>query len=202
MFNKRSLFYCRYRQCGCVNPQQWNSRLIYLPETEEMILAPLCNSSNTCYSDAGHIFLSSSLLMQEHCSYCPEQCSIIDFNIKNSLWKAPPIWLIDEIKQFVENSEIPLPQDWSINWRSHIDSSYLSVDLVHESTIIENFTQTATVTAIDVLSNVGGQTGLWIGVSFLSIMELAEMLFRLIQHQFRVVRRRYRRTYNKKKLAA
>ncbi len=81
------------------------------------------------------------------------------------------------------------PMDWSINWRSHIDSSYLSVELVHESTLVENYTQIATMTAVDVLSNVGGQTGLWIGVSFLSIMELAEMLYRLIRYQYHAFRR-------------
>ncbi|CAF4410788.1 unnamed protein product, partial [Adineta steineri] len=32
-------------------------------------------------------------------------------------------------------------------------------------------------------SNVGGQTGLWIGISFLSLMELAEMIYRLIRSQ-------------------
>jgi hypothetical protein len=45
------------------------------------------------------------------------------------------------------------------------------------------------MTSVDVLSNVGGQTGLWIGVSFLSIMELAEMLYRLIRYQYYVIRK-------------
>ncbi|CAF4034752.1 unnamed protein product, partial [Adineta steineri] len=81
------------------------------------------------------------------------------------------------------------PIDWSTNWRSHIDSSYLSVELIHESNLVENYTQTETMTAVDVLSNVGGQTGLWIGVSFLSLMELAEMLYRLIRHQYYAIRR-------------
>lgn len=96
---------------------------------------------------------------------------------------------MDDIKKFVENSQIPLPIDWLQNWRSHIDSSYLSVELVHESTVVENYTQTATMTAVDVLSNVGGQTGLWIGVSFLSIMELAEMFYRLIRYQYYGIRK-------------
>ncbi|CAF1442690.1 unnamed protein product [Rotaria sp. Silwood1] len=189
-----------YQQCGCINPIQWNSRLIFLPETKEMIMAPLCNTSDKCYSDAAHVFLTSSSLLDKYCSYCPQQCLVTDFNIKSSLWKAPPTWLMDDIKTFVENSEIPLPIDWSTNWRSYIDSSYLSIDLVHESTLIENYTQTATMSAVDVLSNVGGQTGLWIGVSFLSIMELAEMLYRLARYQYHTIRRPHNRTKDDSKV--
>ena len=64
--------------------------------------------------------------------------------------------------------------------------------------MIENLTQQPSMTAVDVISNVGGQTGLWIGISFLSIMEIVEMLFRLGRHQWgifsAVMGRKFRRT--------
>ncbi len=107
---------------------------------------------------------------------------------------------VPPVEKFVENSQIPLPIDWSTNWQSHIDSSYLSIDLIHESALVEQYTQTATMTAVDVLSNVGGQTGLWIGVSFLSIMELAEMIYRLIRYQYRVIRRTHSKTKDDSKV--
>jgi hypothetical protein len=165
-----------------------------------MVLAPLCNISDRCYSEAAHVFLTSPSLLEKFCSYCPQQCSITSFNIKPSIWKAPPTWLMNGIKKFVENSEIPLPADWSTNWRSYIDSSYLSVELIHESTLVENYNQTITMTAVDVLSNVGGQTGLWIGVSFLSIMELAEMFYRLIRFQYRVIRTAHKKNKDDSKV--
>jgi hypothetical protein len=56
------------------------------------------------------------------------------------------------------------------------------------------------MTAVDVLSNVGGQTGLWIGVSFLSIMELAEMLYRLVRYQYHAIRRIHHRTNDDSKV--
>ncbi|CAF3328727.1 unnamed protein product [Rotaria socialis] len=189
-----------YKHCGCIDPLQWNARWVFLPETEQMILAPLCNISNKCYSEAAYVFLTSSSLLEQHCSYCPQQCFITDFSIKNSLWRTPPAWLVDDIKRFVENSKIPLPHDWLTNWRSHIDASYLSIELVHESTRIENYTQAATLTAVGVLSNVGGQTGLWIGVSFLSLMELAEMLYRLARQQYHTMRRNCIRTSDESKV--
>ena len=39
-------------------------------------------------------------------------------------------------------------------------------------------------------SNVVGQTGLWIGISFVSVMEVVEMLYRLLRHECHVLKRR------------
>ena len=153
-----------------------------------MIVAPLCNVSDKCYASAAAVFFTSEPLMATYCAYCPPQCVVTSFNVNPSLWRAPPSWLMGDIKAFVERSGVPLPTDWTTGWRSHVESSYLSVELIHESSFVENYTQIATLTAIDALSNVGGQTGLWIGVSFLSLMELAEMLFRLVRYQVQIIR--------------
>lgn len=176
----------RYEQCGCINPKYWNARSILLPSTNKITVAALCNISDKCYSQTGYAFMTDSSLYAKYCSFCLPQCSVTSFHIQPSAWKAPPEWLQEDIKLFAENSGIPLPTDWSSKWRSHVDASYLSVELIHESSVVENYTQTPTLTAVDLLSNVGGQTGLWIGVSFLSLMELAEMLYRLIRNQCRI----------------
>ncbi len=97
---------------------------------------------------------------------------------------------MDGIKAFVENSSVPLPANWSTTWRQQIHANYLQVSVICETTVVENYTQIATIQLVDVLSNIGGQTSLWIGMSFLSMMELAEMLYRLIQYQYHVIRRR------------
>jgi len=65
----------------------------------------------------------------------------------------------------------------------------VAIDVVRESILIEKYTQHATMSKVDVLSNVGGQTGLWIGISFLSLMEVAELLYRLIRHQYHLFSR-------------
>lgn len=88
------------------------------------------------------------------------------------------------IKEFVENSSIPLPINWSEIWRTEIQNNYLAIEVARESSIVINYTQEATISLVDVISNVGGHTGLWIGLSFLSIMELLELLYRLAAFQF------------------
>jgi hypothetical protein len=97
------------------------------------------------------------------------------------------------IKQFVESSSIPLSANWSTTWPSEIQANYVALEVVCENTVVTNYTQQGTLGAVDVVSNVGGQTGLWIGISFLSLMEIAEMLYRLIRYQCNLFREKVRK---------
>ncbi len=109
---------------------------------------------------------------------------------------------MNDIKQFVESSSIPLPANWNTTWSSDIPANYVALEVVCENTRVTNYTQDATLTAVDVLSNVGGQTGLWIGISFLSLMEVAEMLYRLIRYQCYRVREKVRKRTHQQVTAA
>jgi hypothetical protein len=81
--------------------------------------------------------------------------------------------------------------DYSYAESSEIQANYIAVDVVCESTQVESYTQQPTIDAIALLSNVGGQTRLWIGISFLSLVEVAEMLYRLIRYQYHRIRVKY-----------
>ncbi|CAF0991743.1 unnamed protein product [Rotaria sordida] len=141
------------------------------------------------YNGADYGYLGLICYENQYCFECSDQCSIIDFLVQASSLIAPVPWQMDDIKRFVENSTIPLPENWSTTWHEHIHANYLAVDVVRETNIVENNTQTPTLTPVDVLSNIGGQTGLWIGISFLSIMEVIEMFYRLIRYECNVVQR-------------
>ena len=118
-------------------------------------------------------------------TYCPDrtiECSTTDFIIKSSSVAAPPAYLIDDIVRFVESTNVPLPANWSTSSSSEIQSSYLSLEVSYETTRTELYSEQPTFVPVDLVSNIGGQTGLWIGISFLSLMEIAEMIFRLIRY--------------------
>jgi len=100
-------------------------------------------------------------------------------------------------KEAVENLGIPLAANWSETWQTEIQNNYVAVDVVCETTVVETYTESASITIVDLISNVGGQTGLWIGISFLSLMELVEMLYRLIRCQWFVARKNIRKKYEK-----
>ena len=174
----------RYEQCQCVDPIQWNARFIIQRQTKEILLAPLCDRTNPCFRSALNRLLSSENLLNEFCSECSKQCSIIDYSLQISSFESPADWQLNGIKTFVENSSVPLPANWSTDWPNFIRQNYVSISLVRETTIVETKTQTAAQGPVDLLSNIGGQTGLWIGISFLSFMELLEMIYRLIRFEF------------------
>ena len=90
-----------------------------------------------------------------------------------------------------------MPADWSSTWREHISGNYLIVSVVRESSLVETNSQKAALGLVDILASIGGQSGLWIGISFLSLIEVMEVLYRLIQHQFCRLRDQYR---NKKEM--
>ena len=156
-----------------------------LPGANKVVLAPLCyaNAFNSCYTNAMNTFLNTRSLQEKYCADCSQECTIIEFPVQKSALASPLDWQFPGIKSFVENSTIPLPSDWSTAWREHIHRNYLAVSVVRETTTMENVTQSAQMTVVDVISNIGGQTGLWIGISFLSIMEFIEMVYRLIRYQ-------------------
>jgi hypothetical protein len=156
-----------------------------------IVYAELCNMSSTCYSDAADVFQSSDSISNMFAADCGLECFSIEFPLKLSSVSSPPQWLMPDIKQFVESSSIPLSVNWSTTWSSDIQANYIGVDIVCESTIVESYTQQATLGATDVLSNVGGQTGLWIGMSFLSLMEIAEMFYRLIRYRCHRIREKH-----------
>lgn len=182
-----------YQQCGCVSPTMWNTRYVILPETNTIILASLCNITNSCYFQATTAVLSSKSLMSEYCSSCTQECMITQFTIQTSAMKAPPEWQMESIKGFVENSSVPIPTNWLTEWRDVIADNYVGLMVVSEALVVETNTQSATYSIIDVLSNVGGQAGLWIGVSFLALLELIEMGYRLFRHEFHMIRERFKK---------
>ena len=174
-----------------MSPFAWTSRSVVLPGSETVIEAPLCSPTNSCYSDAAVIISNTTSIWDQFCSYCTEECSTVDFLITPSSVPAPSPLYLQLSKAFVQSVSVPLPNNWSTNWISEISNNYISLDVVCESKQVENYTQDPSINAVDVLSNVGGHTGLWIGISFLSVMEFVEMLYRVIRYEYHNILHRF-----------
>ena len=176
--------FCRYSKCGCIDPYEWSARAIVLPGSKTVIKALLCNISDDCVMRAKQEFTASDTLWTNFCSECQSECSTVQYMKAVSSLLAPSKWFLPKIKTQVESSSIDLPLNWSDTWQTEIANNYIALEIALETGRIENYTETASMSGVDVLSNVGGQTGLWIGISFLSLMEFFEMLFRLLHHGY------------------
>ncbi|UJR36542.1 hypothetical protein I4U23_029262 [Adineta vaga] len=172
-----------YSKCNCGSPHRWAARFIVPPGVDKPIHIPLCNLSDSCYTEATSEIRNTQNIWTSYCATCDQECTYNDFIIRPTSLLAPPTYLLNDIKQFVESTTIPLPHNWSTSWVTDIQSSYVSLEVAYETTRTEVYSQQATISPVDVISNVGGHTGLWIGISFLSLMEIAEMIFRLCNSQ-------------------
>ncbi len=186
----------RYAECGCVNPSEWAARSVVLPSTDKIIQAPLCQFDASCYVNATDRITSTDSIWKQYCSGCLQECSTVDFTITTSAVAAPSIQYAEIYKDAVENSGITLAANWSETWQTEMQNNYVAVDVVCETTVVETYTESASITFVDLISNVGGQTGLWIGISFLSLMEIVELVYRLIRYHCHILRRRIRGEYD------
>ncbi|CAF0800360.1 unnamed protein product [Rotaria sordida] len=177
-----------YQECGCINPDEWTARSVVLPGTNTIIQAPLCSSNNTCYLNATVRISKTLSIWNQFCSDCLQECSTVSFTVTSSSIAAPSPPYAYATKNFVESLSIPLPTNWSRNWLSEVQNNFVSLEVVCESTQVESYIQQASLGPVDLLSNVGGQTGLWIGISFLSVMEFIEMVYRILRYEFHIIR--------------
>ncbi|CAF2745930.1 unnamed protein product [Rotaria sp. Silwood2] len=103
-----------YEQCGCVNPYLWHMRSIVLPDTDKIIFAPVCDYSDSRYKRASYRLFSSATLFQNYRSNCLQECLINSFVLQTSSLMLQIDWALDSIKNCTENSDISLPDNWSI----------------------------------------------------------------------------------------
>jgi hypothetical protein len=178
----------RYHECSCVSPFEWAARYIVPLNSNHVVYAQLCDASDSCYMDAANRFRDSDSISLTYGAACSLECTTNEFIVKRSAIAAPTQWYSHDIKKFVEASQMPLTATWNETWFSDVRLNYVGIDVICESTRVEVYTQKAAISPVDVISNVGGQTGLWIGISFLSLMEIIEMLYRLIRRQCHRIR--------------
>ena len=182
--------------CGCTSPDIWHVRSIVLPGTETVIDAQICDVLNSCWIDRSKEFVQNTSIWVKYCEDCGEECNYTDFLVQPT--SLPVSASLDYdllgIKAFVEQSNITLPDFWSENYATEIPKSYVSIEILTASTRVEKYIQQPAVGLGDLISNIGGQTGLWIGISFLSLFELLEMIVRLCIVHYRTVRQRFQRS--------
>lgn len=173
----------RYEQCGCLHPWQWINPIVFDRQSNTTIRGSLCNITDPCYTYEADRVMKTPSLYRGYCPSCLTECSVVTLNVVATFISAPPSWLLPSVKDFVEKSAIPLPSDWNTSWSTRIPLDYVAIDLVREKNYVENYTDEASISGLNLLSNIGGHTGLWIGMSFLSLLEVIEMVYRLIRAQ-------------------
>ena len=90
----------------------------------------------------------------ETCFDCPEECDSIQYDISHSFTK--------------------------LSTQNEIDKNFVSFAIYYENLQYTTIDQMAQMNVFDLISNIGGNLGLFIGISFLSFAELIELLVEII----------------------
>jgi hypothetical protein len=159
--------------------------------TGQLVNATICSVDSLCPSQATIQFAENESIWDEYCSDCKEECNYKEFVVQTSALYATIDEKLSTIKGFVENTSVPLPVNWTSIWQDEIVANYVQLEVVIENPRVEQYTQKATSTFVDLISNIGGQTGLWIGISFMSMLEVLEMFVRVARENYRLLVHRF-----------
>ena len=110
--------------------------------------------------------------------HCPLECETILYSITTSFSKFPNFVYY---KRLINNSMITskYPVGYNITY-SDIQQSVIAFNVYYDDLKFISISEVAKTTTTDLISNVGGLLGLFIGISFLSFGEIIEMILEVI----------------------
>lgn len=110
--------------------------------------------------------------------HCPLECNSISYGITTSFAKFPNLIYFQSL---VNNSLIKskYPAGYNITYDDLLKST-VSFNVYYDDLKYSVITEVPKTAPTDLISNIGGLLGLFIGVSFLSFGELAEMILEVV----------------------
>jgi len=122
------------------------------------------------------IFTQDNYIDKYCIPHCPLECKSIQLSTTVSLSKYPNENYFELLKNDRKIKETVFN---SANW-SYIKSSILKVNINYESLSYNYIKENAVMSVVDLLAYIGGQMGLFLGISFLSFVEIVEIFIELI----------------------
>ena len=135
---------------------------------------PLCSYTDNCWKFINYLVTRNNLTVINDCvSQCPLECNSVDYGISTSNLKFPNRYYRTLLAQTsaIKSANISL---------SDISDSVLRLNIFYETLTYTSNKETASIDAFTIMSNFGGTLGLFIGVSFLSFVEIFEFLYRIL----------------------
>ena len=114
---------------------------------------------------------------------CPIECESSYFSVHPNFAKYPS-YLYGE--HLLSRDEIKAKFPYSNPTLAQLSDSVLSLNIYHESAIYQKITETPQTTSNTLISNLGGNLGLFLGVSLLSFVEIIEIFIQLLYLRFKI----------------
>ena len=131
--------------------------------------ARTCSSKNQkCLTDLSNLADFYSICLSE----CPIECETNYFNIHEHFAKYPSFSYAEHL---LSRDDVKTKFPYSSPTMSQLSDSILSVNIYYDSPIYQRITETAETSSLTLISNIGGNLGLFIGISLLSFVEIIEI---------------------------
>lgn len=117
--------------------------------------------------------------VDEYCGlYCPLECETIKYDIQLTFTQFPTKYYTE---QLASNDKIKAlyPENYNVT-QEDLKQTLLSVSIFYDDLGFTQITEDPKMLPVDLVSNMGGILGLFIGISFLSLGEIFEVFFEII----------------------
>lgn len=189
IFNRVMSLYPKYRRnvcfqmcfqkyttqtCGCYDP---NIEPMY-PGTRQ------CTSFDDIFCDFGvfvGLFTESSI--HEKCEpFCPLECDSVRYDLATTFRNYPTDTYAQKLMIYpVLKSKFDRAEDYTVE---NVKKSLVSLNIFYGTIEYVEIDESAKMSLFDLVSNVGGILGLFLGLSFLSLAELIEIIVELMMILF------------------
>ena len=138
-----------------------------------------------CSDKESELFLSSQV--DDKClSLCPLECESVEYNFFASFGNFPTENFCSLIIKYYKNL---FNYQLGINLsdselKNYLIRKSLAIDVFYSEIGYTKISESPKTSIIDLLSNVGGTLGLFVGISMLSLIEIVEILFELVIIKF------------------
>jgi hypothetical protein len=123
----------------------------------------------------------STLTTEEKSILCPRECDSVNFDLKFT-FSPLSTRFIRELRK--HPNVISKYQDISLVTDEQISNSVIMLDIYFESLTYTEIAEVPVFTIINLISNIGGTLGLFLGLSLLSFIEIVELFFNILMNEF------------------
>lgn len=131
-----------------------------------------CNSTNAicAYKEYYDVY---NIDIEKHCSGCPLECESTTYGVTSSFSYYPNEGRVKTLEQepFFKNQTINI---------SELRKRIASFNVFFEELKYTNITELAKYSQLDLISNIGGFMGIFLGSSFLTIAEVFEVIITIM----------------------
>jgi hypothetical protein len=143
----------------------------------------MCNTTweNDCIRNQTKIFDGSSL-SPECNEMCPFECKKMIFSTIHSQLNE---FSNEKAQEYFEHKLLKPKYEQLNSSLSDVKQSIINLNVFYDRLSFTEITEKPSFTFVDLVSNVGGTFGLFIGISLLSLLEIVELIYEILLIYFK-----------------